>query len=86
MGDASKARRHDCLPASLAPRGLAREQAAEYMGISLGLFDECRRDGRVGPPKQINGRIVFDRRRLDWDFDKLPDAVIPQEGVNSPFD
>lgn len=44
-----------------------------YLGISPSKFDELRKDGRVSPPKVIDGRKVFDVRQLDVDFDAFPD-------------
>jgi excisionase family DNA binding protein len=67
-----KARR-DILPLSLPPRGLAREQAAAYVGISVGTFDQMVDDGRMPAPKVINRRQVWDRHALDLAFDALPD-------------
>ena len=53
------------LPQSLAPRGLSREQAAAYVGISPSLFDMLVKDGRMPSPKRINARTVWDRLQLD---------------------
>jgi hypothetical protein len=53
-------------------RGLSRVEAAIYLGISPSKFDQMRADGRVGPPKAIDGRKVFDIRMLDDAFDALP--------------
>lgn len=60
------------LPPSLAPRGLRREEAAAYLGISPSLFDEMVRDGRMPTPKRINARTVWDIRKLDLAFDAIP--------------
>lgn len=62
----------DLLPRSLPPRGLRREEAAAYVGVSPTLFDEMVRDGRMPPPKRINSRTVWDIRKLDNAFDALP--------------
>jgi predicted DNA-binding transcriptional regulator AlpA len=43
------------LPQSLSPRGLSREQAAAYVGISPSLFDALVKDGRMPAPKRIMG-------------------------------
>ncbi len=56
-------------------RGLSREGSAAYLGISPSKFDEMRKDGRVGPAKLIDGRKVWDTRRLDQDFDALPSEI-----------
>jgi predicted DNA-binding transcriptional regulator AlpA len=62
-----------CLPLSLAPRGLSRVQAAEYVGIGPTKFDEMVRDGRMPRPKRIDGRTVWDRLKLDEAFAALDD-------------
>jgi hypothetical protein len=80
------ARRLSRLPDSLPPRGLDREQSAEYVGVSCTKFDEMRADGRIGPPKQVDGRIVFDRHRLDKDFSHLPDAGPAGGRDENPYD
>jgi len=62
------------LPLSLAPRGLSRIQAAEYIGVGVTKFDEMVGDGRMPRPKRIDGRNVWDRIKLDEAFDALDDA------------
>jgi predicted DNA-binding transcriptional regulator AlpA len=64
-------RRHQ--PLSLPPRGLCREDAATYVGLSARKFDELVGDGRMPPPIRIDGRTVWDRRMLDEKFDALGD-------------
>jgi predicted DNA-binding transcriptional regulator AlpA len=61
------------LPLSLAPRGLARVQAAEYIGVGVTKFDEMVTDGRMPRPKRIDGRLVWDRIKLDEAFETLDD-------------
>jgi predicted DNA-binding transcriptional regulator AlpA len=61
------------LPLSLAPRGLSRVQAAEYIGVGVTKFDEMVDDGRMPRPKRIDGRLVWDRVKLDEAFDALDD-------------
>lgn len=63
------------LPPNLPPRGLSRVEAAGYIGVSVGLFDAMVKDGRMPPPKQINARAVWDRRRLDDAFEALPERT-----------
>jgi predicted DNA-binding transcriptional regulator AlpA len=70
--------RRDTLPTSLPPRGLSREQAAAYYGVSAGTFDEMVQDGRAPSPKVINKRNVWDRHALDLAFDALPDKQAPK--------
>ncbi len=65
--------RYNALPSTLPPRGLCREAAAAYIGISPGKFDEMVVDGRMPGPKQIDTRKVWDRIALDAAFDRLPD-------------
>jgi len=63
--------RHD--PYAYPPRGLSREAAARWVGVSPSLFDEMVKDGRMPPPKTVNSRVVWDRYRLDAAFEALPD-------------
>jgi predicted DNA-binding transcriptional regulator AlpA len=72
------------LPRSLAPRGLSREQAAAYIGVSASLFDTLVKDGRMPGPKRINARTVWDKLQLDAAFAALPsndEPVNPWDGV-----
>lgn len=69
----------------IGPRGLSREIAASYIGISATLFDVLVCDGRMPKPKLINSRKVWDRQELDIAFDKLPNGVEPDCEAN-PFD
>lgn len=61
------------LPPSLPPRGLQREVAAAYVGISATKFDQLVQEGRMPQPKRVDGRKVWDRHALDLAFDALPD-------------
>lgn len=61
------------LPLSLPPRGLSRLEAAAYIGVSATKFDSLVSDRRMPSPKKIDGRYVWDIRRLDAAFDRLPD-------------
>lgn len=56
----------------LPPRGLQREIAARYVGISPTKFDEMVADERMPQPRRIDGRKVWDRHALDEAFDALP--------------
>jgi hypothetical protein len=58
---------------SYPPRGLSREDAARWIGVSPSKFDEMRKDGRIGPAKLVDGRKVWDIRTLDDAFDALPE-------------
>jgi predicted DNA-binding transcriptional regulator AlpA len=52
-------------------RGLSRDEAAMYIGISPSKFDELVADGRMPRPVKIDSRKVWDIRRLDLAFDAL---------------
>lgn len=76
-------RKYDALPPSLPPRGLCREAAASYIGISPTKFDELVEDGRMPHPKRVDSRKVWDRSSLDAFFDLLPGG----DGLDSnPWD
>ena len=60
-------------PTILEPRGLNREQASLYVGISVSKFDQLVHDGRMPAPKRIDSRKVWDRHALDTAFWALPD-------------
>ena len=53
--------------------GLSRAEAAEYIGVGIGLFDQMVADGRMPKPKLINSRKVWHRDRLDRAFAELPE-------------
>lgn len=73
--------RGSALPLSLAPRGLSRVAAAEYIGVSPSKFDQMVTDGRMPGPKRIDGRVVWDVRQLDEAFDQLP-----TDDVSNPWE
>ena len=79
--------RHNALPANLPPRGLGREAAAQYVGVSPSTFDKMVGDGRMPYPKQINTRRIWDRHQLDRSFDALPEMAggSGEDGLN-PWD
>jgi predicted DNA-binding transcriptional regulator AlpA len=53
-------------------RGLSHDEAAMYVGVSSGKFDEMINDGRMPAPRRIDARKVWDVRELDLAFDALP--------------
>jgi excisionase family DNA binding protein len=53
-------------------RGLSHDEAAMYIGVSPGKFDNMIGDGRMPAPRRIDGRKVWDDRELDLAFDALP--------------
>jgi predicted DNA-binding transcriptional regulator AlpA len=77
--DPNRRRRADVLPCSLPPRGLRREEAAAYVGVSPTLFDEMVVDRRMPPPRIINNRRVWDRHELDASFEALPHKDEPAD-------
>lgn len=60
-------------PYSYPPRGMNREEAARYIGVGTTKFDELVKDGRMPKGKRIDGRVVWDRNKLDASFTDLPD-------------
>lgn len=68
-------------PYSYPPRGMNREEAARYIGVGTTKFDELVKDGRMPKGKRIDGRVVWDRYKLDASFTDLPD--IPENLLES---
>jgi predicted DNA-binding transcriptional regulator AlpA len=54
------------------PRGMGREEAARYVGVSTTLFDAMVADGRMPKPRTVNARVIWDRVGLDAAFTALP--------------
>jgi excisionase family DNA binding protein len=52
-------------------RGLSRQEAARYVGISTTKFDELVREGEMPQPFRIGSRTIWDLRKLDAAFDLL---------------
>lgn len=57
---------------TLPRRGLRREEAALYVGVSPSKFDGLVMDRRMPRPKRVDGRVVWDIRALDLAFEALP--------------
>lgn len=55
------------------PRGLSREEAARYIGVSATKFDQMIAENQMPRPKRLGGRVVWDRIALDMAFNALPD-------------
>jgi len=55
----------------LPRRGLSRDEAAMYIGVSAGKFDEMVEDGRMPAPIRLDARKIWDIRSLDLAFDAL---------------
>jgi predicted DNA-binding transcriptional regulator AlpA len=71
-----------------APRLLRRERAADYLGISTGVFDRFRREGKLPPPRKVDDGIrSWDRLELDAFVDDLPhDGEVEQAAGPSDLD
>lgn len=54
-------------------RGLRREIAAAYVGVSPTKFDEMVAGGRLPKPWRFDGCVVWDLRKLDAAMDNLDD-------------
>lgn len=67
---------------AFAPRGMRREMAARYVGISPSLFDTWVVKGLMPQPKQQDGVVVWDRLKLDAAFEALPDRL--KNGAETP--
>ena len=59
------------LPPNVPPRGLCRDQAAEFVGLSAGAFTEQVKAGILPPPISFGRRKVWDVRALDTALDRL---------------
>ena len=53
-------------------RGLSREEAAAYLGVSPTTFDAWRKAGTVPAPRRAGERKLWDVHELDMVFDALP--------------
>jgi hypothetical protein len=52
---------------------MSRDEAARWVGVGATKFDEMVQDGRMPRPKRVDGRVVWDRLRLDMAFSDLPE-------------
>jgi predicted DNA-binding transcriptional regulator AlpA len=52
-------------------RGLNREEAATFIGVSSSLFDELVKSGTMPKPIRIKSRTVWDLHQLDQYFEEL---------------
>ncbi|MBH5372961.1 hypothetical protein HZZ16_33655 [Bradyrhizobium sp. CNPSo 4016] len=70
------------------PRGLSRDEAARYIGVSTTKFDQMVADGRMPRPKRVDGRVIWDRLRIEAAFTDLPDepALNPLDRMASSWD
>lgn len=56
-------------------RGLRRQAAALYVGISASKFDEMVQDGRMPAPVRIDTCVIWDIRALDAAFEALAEGI-----------
>jgi len=56
-------------------RGLRREDAAAYVGVSPSKFDDWVKRRLMPSPKRQDSVVVWDRFALDLAFGALPDSV-----------
>jgi predicted DNA-binding transcriptional regulator AlpA len=61
------------VPSAYSPprRGIRRNEAALYVGVSGRKFDQMVRDGWMPKPKRVDGCVLWDLRALDTAFDAL---------------
>jgi predicted DNA-binding transcriptional regulator AlpA len=60
-------------------RGLSRNEAAQYIGVGVTLFDRMVADGRMPKPWHFDGRKVWDIVAIDLALDSLPREDIDQQ-------
>lgn len=75
---------YDALPPNLAPIGLRRKTAAQFMGVSETTFDKMIVDGLVPSGKRIYGRRLWDRRDLEASLAAIGGAVGVQAATTNP--
>jgi len=63
------------------PRGLSREEAAAYVGVSPTLFDRAVAEGKVPKPFRLYGRVLWDIRKLDAAIT----ALDTEDATNDPW-
>ena len=49
------------------------DEAARYVGVGATKFDEMVADGRMPRPKRVDGRVIWDRHRIEAAFSDLPE-------------
>jgi hypothetical protein len=75
--------RYDALPPGLAPRGLTRDAAAAYVGLSPAAFDKARLDQKYPGPTLPGGR--YDLVLLQIAMNRLSGLLTEGEAAN-PLD
>lgn len=70
----------------IEPRGLRREEAAHYVGVSPSSFDSLVRDGALPRPKIVKSKIVlWDRRQIDQQIDRWFEEA-DSDHFKNPYD
>jgi hypothetical protein len=75
--------RYDALPPGLVPRGLTREGAAAFVGLSPNAFDKARLEQKYPAPTLPGGR--YDLALLNVAMNRLSGILIESEAA-SPLD
>lgn len=52
-------------------RGLDRDEAAIFIGVTLATFDQMVSDGRLPKPSEFDGELVWDLVQVDRAMDRL---------------
>lgn len=68
---------------TLAPRGLRRDQAAAYIGVSPSKFDDWVSRSIMPGAGRIDGICIWDRLALDAAFNGLFEAPAPKSSHKS---
>jgi len=64
--------RHPTSRAGNQPRrGLDHDEAAVFVGVTVRAFDQMVTDGRLPPPVELEGELVWDMVQLDRAMDRL---------------
>jgi excisionase family DNA binding protein len=77
-----KRERTQALPSNLPPRGLSREQAAEYVGVSIPTFMQMVEAHTMPQPLRVGKRVIFDLHALDKAIDALAAAHVDDNNVS----
>jgi predicted DNA-binding transcriptional regulator AlpA len=70
---------HDKTLSRLTPRGLRRDDAAAYVGVSPSKFDDWVNRGVMPKPKRIDRIVVWDRIELDAVFENMRDETAEED-------
>lgn len=59
-------------------RGLRRPEAATYIGVSVGKFDELVKERKMPAAIRVDNCVIWDIRALDSAFDALQEGAAPR--------